>query len=312
VAHEDDDLDAGRRGPRRPNRAGPPRGRHGPVDAEAAADVLARAADKLSEKLEAKAAHLDRHAAKIAEQAEKLERTTDRLASVDLWMRGLGGGRRPRFTHDDVREAAMRIADREGIDALSMRRVAAELDAPTMTLYYYVRTKDEVLSLIVDGVMAEVVLPPEEVLPEDWKEAMIVIATRTRDVMLRHPWVSNITEGPSFGPASVRHFDQSLQALAHLDQPFRVKLDILNAVDEYVFGYCAQVGDEVAFEPYEDMVSYVEQLVAEGSYPQVEALIADKGTERLWREVQELFTDPDRFLRNILRLLDGIERSLTS
>ena len=42
----------------------------------------------------------------------------------------------------------------------------------------------------------------------------------------------------------MRHFDQSLQALAHLDQPFRVKLDILNAVDEYVFGYCSQVGDE--------------------------------------------------------------------
>jgi hypothetical protein len=124
-------------------------------------------------------AHLDRHAARIAEQAEKLDRTTDRLASVDLWMRGLGGTRKPRFTHDDVRAAAMRIADREGIDALSMRRLAAELDAPTMTLYYYVRTKDELLSLIVDAVMAEVVLPPERSLPADWKEAMIVIASRT-------------------------------------------------------------------------------------------------------------------------------------
>ena len=69
---------------------------------------------------------------------------------------------------------------------------------------------------------------------------MVVIATRTRDVMLRHLWVTNVSEGPSFGPSSVRHFDQSLQALAHLDQPFRVKLDILNAVDEYVFGYCAR------------------------------------------------------------------------
>jgi AcrR family transcriptional regulator len=309
VPGERDDDRRGRGRGRSP-RGGAARGRRATGDPEAAADVLARAAEKLSEKLEAKAAHLDRHAAKIAEQAEKLDRTTDRLASVDLWMRGLGGGRKPRFTHDDVREAAMRIADREGIDALSMRRVAAELDAPTMTLYYYVRTKDEVLSLIVDGVMAEVVLPPDEVLPEDWKEAMVVIATRTRDVMLRHLWVSNITEGPSFGPSSVRHFDQSLQALAHLDQPFRVKLDILNAVDEYVFGYCSQVTDEVAFEPTPDMTEYVEQLVTESSYPQVEALIAEKGTEQLWREVQDVFTDPDRFLRNIRRLLDGIERSL--
>ena len=294
--------DSGRRG----------RGRRGPVDGEVAADVLARAADKLSEKLEAKAAHLDRHAAKIAEQAEKLDRTTDRLASVDLWMRGLGAGRKPRFAHDDVRAAAMRIADHEGIDALSMRRLAAELQAPTMTLYYYVRTKDELLSLIVDAVMAEVVLPAEEELPEDWKEAMVVIASRSRDVLLRHPWTTSVREGPSIGPSSVRHFDQSLQALAHLDQPFRVKLDILNAVDEYVFGYCSQVGDEASFGPTPEMIEYIEQLVAEGSYPQIEALMAELGMDGLWHLVEEQFTDGDRFLRNVHRLLDGIERSLAS
>ena len=313
MAHDDDDRGGGRSGrdgPRRSGRAGAPRG--GPVDAEAAAEVLSRAAEKLSEKLEAKAAHLDRHAAKIAEQAQKLDRTTDRLASVDLWMRGLGGGRKPRFTHDDVRGAAMRIADREGIDALSMRRLAAELQAPTMTLYYYVRTKDELLSLIVDAVMAEVVLPHDEVLPEDWKEALVVIASRSRDVLLRHRWVTSLSEGPSIGPSSVRHFDQSLQALAHLDQPFRVKLDILNTVDEYVFGYCTRIGGEASFGPRSEMTEYVEQLMAEGSYPQLEALIDELGTEALWQEVEELFTDRDRFLRNVHRLLDGIERSLSS
>jgi len=312
VARDADDRRRGTGGPRRSGRGGPPRDRRPSVDTEAVPDVLARAAEKLSEKLEAKAAHLDRHAARIAEQAEKLDRTTDRLASVDLWMRGLGGGRKPRFTHDDVRAAAMRIADHEGIDALSMRRLAAELQAPTMTLYYYVRTKDELLSLIVDAVMAEVVLPPEEVLPADWKEAMVVIASRTRDVLLRHPWTTSVSDGPSIGPSSVRHFDQSLQAPATLDQPLAVKLDILDAVDEYVFGYCSQVGDEASFGPTPEMFSYVEQLVAEGSYPQLEALIEELGMDGLWREVEAQFVDPDRFLRNVIRLLDGIERSLTS
>ncbi len=52
----------------------------------------------------------------------------------------------------------MRIADAEGIDALSMRRLAAELGAGTMTLYHYVRTKDELLTLVTDAVMGEVVL----------------------------------------------------------------------------------------------------------------------------------------------------------
>ena len=53
----------------------------------------------------------------------------------------------------------MRIADAEGFDAVSMRRIAAELDAGTMTLYHYVRTKDELLTLVIDAVMGEVVVP---------------------------------------------------------------------------------------------------------------------------------------------------------
>ena len=56
----------------------------------------------------------------------------------------------------------MRIADTEGFDAVSMRRIAAELDVGTMTLYHYVRTKDELLSLVVDAVMGEVVVPTTE------------------------------------------------------------------------------------------------------------------------------------------------------
>src|SRR6188508_1748273 len=279
-------------------------------DRERDADAIARAAERLSEKLERKAADLDRHVAKIAEQAQKLDRASDRLASIDLWMRSLGATRKPRFTHDDVRLAAMRIADAEGLEAVSMRRVAAELDAPTMTLYHYVRTKDELLSLIRDAVMAEVVLAPDTTLPDDWKEAMIVIASRTKDVMLRHPWVTGIGEGPSVGPSSVRHFDQSLQALATLDQPLAVKLDILNAVDEYVFGYCSQLADEPVWEELPDLDAYVTRLLADGSYPQLQAAIDELGIGQVWSEVERLFNDPDRFLRNVRRLLDGIERSL--
>jgi AcrR family transcriptional regulator len=274
-------------------------------------DAITRAAERLTEKLERKAAELDRHVAKIADQAERLDRASDRLASIDLGLRSLGATRKRRFTHDDVRAAAMRIADAEGLDAVSMRRVAAELDAPTMTLYHYVRTKDEMLSLIRDAVMAEVVLAPEEALPTGWKEAMVVIASSTRDVMLRHPWVTSIGEGPSIGPSSVRHFDQSLQALAALDQPFTVKLDILTAVDEYVFGYCRQVVvEEAVWEELPGLSEYVTHLLADGSYPQVQAAVDELGIDGLWSETQRVFIDPDRFVRNIRRLLDGIERSL--
>jgi hypothetical protein len=95
-----------------------------------------------------------------------------------------------------------------------------------------------------------------------------------------------------------------------LDQPFSVKLDILNAVDEYVFGYCSQLADEPVWEELPDLDAYVTRLLADGSYPQLQAAIDELGIGQVWSEVERLFNDPDRFLRNVRRLLDGIERSL--
>jgi AcrR family transcriptional regulator len=274
-------------------------------------EAIARAADRLTERLERQAAHLDRHAAAIAKKAEVLDRANDRLASLDLWMRNLGGARKPRFTHDDVRVAAMRIVDAEGLDALSMRRLATELGAPTMTLYYYVRTKDELLTLLQDAVMGEVVLPPGETMPADWKEAMRVVAHRTRDAMLRHPWVTALGEGISIGPNAVRHFDQSLQALAGLDQPLDVKLDVLMLLDEYVFGYCRQIGEEEAvLDDVPTVSAYVTQLLADGTFPALQAAIDEHGLDALWNAIANNFTDRGRFDRNLDRLLDGIELSV--
>jgi AcrR family transcriptional regulator len=272
---------------------------------------IARAAERLTEKLERQAANLDRHAAEIARKAEVFDRTSEYLAAIDLWMRGLAAERKPRFTHEEVCAAAMRVVDTEGFEALTMRRLAAELEAPTMTLYHYVRTKDELLSLIHDAVMAEVVVPADVEIPADWKQAIALIARRTRDAMLRHPWVTTVSEGPSLGPNSVRHFDQSLQALTGLDQPFAVKLDILMLIDEYVFGYCNQIAESSELEELPEFSEYVTQLIADGSFPQVQAVIAELGLQTLWRTVGDHLVDPERFERNLWRLIDGIEHGLS-
>ena len=93
----------------------------------------------------------------------------------------------------------MRIADREGFAAVSMRRIATELDAGTMTLYHYVRTKDELLTLVVDAVMAEVVIPATEPIPTDWRAALTMVAERTRAALERHPWILDIADDPAVG-----------------------------------------------------------------------------------------------------------------
>lgn len=139
-----------------------------------------------------------------AKHVETLDRLAAHLEAIDVWTRVDRASRKPRFSRDDIDAAATRIADTEGFEAVSMRRLAAELDAGTMTLYHCVRTKDELLTLVVDAFLGEVVLPPEQRLPRDWRVAITLIGRRTRDALRRHPWVLDITDDPSIGPNAMR------------------------------------------------------------------------------------------------------------
>ncbi|HEX3087347.1 MAG TPA: TetR/AcrR family transcriptional regulator, partial [Ilumatobacteraceae bacterium] len=205
--------------------------------------VIDQTAETINEKIHAKInAKLEKQSAKVAAKTAKHVETLDRLAAhletIDVWTRAERGSRRPRFNRDDIAAAAIRIADDEGFEAVSMRRLAAELDAGTMSLYHYVRTKDELLTLVFDAVMGEVVVPVGQRLPRDWRAAITLIARRSRDALRRHHWILDITDDPNIGPNAMRHFDQSWQAVASLDASFDDKMDLITAVDEYVFGYC--------------------------------------------------------------------------
>ncbi len=264
--------------------------------------------DAVAEKVQAKA---DRHAEKINRFAPVAS------DALDLWTRIEPGARRPRFTRDQIATAAVGIADAEGIDALSMRRLAAELGAGTMTLYHYVRTKDELLALVTDAVMGEILLPADE-LPTEWRAAMTAIAHSSRGALERHPWVFDIVEDPAAGPNGVRHFDQSLQAVASLPGTLTDKFDVIFAIDEYVFGHCFHARDGHAgrksghqhADAEAATMNYVAELVRSGDYPQLASLIGEHGVEPLWQQVAEYVRDGSRFERNLDRLLDGIARDL--
>jgi AcrR family transcriptional regulator len=161
------------------------------------------------------------------------------MASADdsalIWTRSEPGTRRPKFTRDQIASTALAIADSEGFAAVSMRRVAGDLGAGTMTLYYYVRTKDELIALMDDAIMGEVLIPADE-FPAHWHEALTAISIRTWDVLMRHPWALHSLGSAAPGPNAMRHFEQSLAALAgtHLDAPETFAL--LAMVDDYVHG----------------------------------------------------------------------------
>jgi len=293
------------RGPAHPLHGSEQRG------SQAAAQKAARKVEQVAERLGAK---VDQASAELARKSALLEDLTARIAAHDVWTRPEPGARRTKFTRDEIAAAAVKIADEEGFDALSMRRLAAELDAGTMTLYHYVRTKDELLALVNDSVMSELLVPNGE-LPTDWREAMTMIAHRSRDMVRRHPWALDIRHDPAPGPNGFRHFDQSMQAVLQLDIPLAQRFDLISAVDEYVFGFCMAertnfMDDESSIN--DDVRDFVAGLIASGDYPALAAMGAEFGIDEAFDEIARQARDPERFTRNLNRLLDGFALEVDS
>jgi AcrR family transcriptional regulator len=246
-------------------------------------------------------------------KSEAIDALTERLTALDLWTRVPPPSRQPRLTREDLASTAVRLADARGLEALSMRRLATELDVGTMTLYHYVRTKDELLTLVTDAVMGEIVVPSTTTIPDGWRAALTLLATRSRAALVKHPWMLDINDDPPIGPNSVRHFDQSLEAVASLDLPLLEKLDIISVVDEYVFGFSQMARNSRhvdALEDDDEMIGYVSVLIETGAYPHLEAFTNEMGVRPMWRTVHAALRDEKRFSRNLERLLDGIETSL--
>ena len=103
--------------------------------------------------------------------------------------------------------------------------------------------------------------------------------------LVRHPWILDITDDPPLGPNSVRHFDQSMQAVVSLPTSLREKLDIVSAVDAYVFGFCLHERNNHLQDEGQvldsGMIDYVNELIDTGDYPQ----LGDEGGLRRRRDV---------------------------
>src|SRR6266700_1877830 len=128
--------------------------------------------------------------------------------SVDyevIWMRPErpARGPAPAYSRDQITAAAIKIADADGLDALSMRRVARELGAGTMSLYRYVRNKDDLLELMVDAVLGETI-PEDFARTGDWRADLRALARLMRAGMTCHPWILARPDPLSFGPNTFR------------------------------------------------------------------------------------------------------------
>ncbi len=116
--------------------------------------------------------------------------------------------RRAPLSRDRVLRAAVELADSQGIEAVSMRKLGHELGVEAMSLYNHVASKDDLLNGMVEQVMGEIDLQP---VGETWKAAMRNLILRARDAMLRHPWAPSVFETrTAIGPAAMEYFNALL------------------------------------------------------------------------------------------------------
>lgn len=127
-------------------------------------------------------------------------------------------GRRPTLDLDKVVDAGIALADEQGLTAASMSGVAKALGVGTMTLYTYVPSKEELLDLMVDQVLAERDLPaPGEPRPTGWRDQINLYSEQTRAMFHRHPWLAGIsTIRPPVGPGMLAAREYLLSACAVL------------------------------------------------------------------------------------------------
>lgn len=237
---------------------------------------------------------------------------------LPIWARPEPVARQPRFSRDQIASAALAIADAEGFEAVTMRRIARALGAGTMSLYRYIETRADLLALIDDALLGESLVPGN--LPADWKQAIAMIARRSRQTFLRHPWAIQVLQGVAAGqgvmpgPNAMRHFEQSLAALAGAPFSTTAKLDLLAIVDDYVYGHVLRAAELTerlrtgTTDPGADAArTFAEAQLESGSFPHLAALAgaALGDGAAAWALAGQDRID-ERFERGLRLLIDGI------
>ena len=145
---------------------------------------------------------------------------------------------RARWSRDQLLRAAIELADRRGIESLSMRKLSQELGGAPMSLYNHVANKEDLLDGMVDIVFSEIELPSGE---HDWRTAMRRRAISIRAVMTRHPWAVGLMETRRTpGPATLRHHDSVIGCLRDAGFTIHLAAHAFSALDSYIYGFAMQ------------------------------------------------------------------------
>lgn len=207
------------------------------------------------------------------------------------------------LTTERIVAAAIAIADKEGVEAVVMRRVATELDCATMSLYRHVRTKDELHDLMVDAAIGASPLPAQP--SGDWRADLTALAHAHRTTALRHPWLPRLAATrPSIGSHTLAATEFALTALDKLGLPIRTMIRTVSTVLSFTHGFIQTEVEQRRRRRSPNppnlplpsaITANLRQLTSSNMYPQIT------------RMLNESTPDPDtEFAWQLDRVLDGL------
>lgn len=192
---------------------------------------------------------------------------------MTIWMRPEQApvGRPAERSRAEITAAAVELADREGLEAVSMRRVASALDTGAASLYRYVATRDDLLDLMTDSTASAYDLPAPS---GDWQADLLGIARQARQIMRGHPWLPALVIGrPALGPHGIDLLEHVLDVLAdHPAEPAR-KLEAFALLSGLTALF---VQNEMAAESTgaTRQSTYLRHVATAGNHPRITALLA--------------------------------------
>lgn len=151
-----------------------------------------------------------------------------------------------RLSRDGIVTAAVALADRDGLDGLSMRRLAQELGVDAMSIYYHLNDKNALLGAMIDAVVAEIDPGPEP-LPGavPWTVELRAVVMAARRAMLGHPWAARVLEGrPTPTPAVLRHIERVLAVLRRGGCSVDLSHHALHLLGSRILGFSQDLFDD--------------------------------------------------------------------
>jgi AcrR family transcriptional regulator len=192
--------------------------------------------------------------------------------AASIWLRPERSavGRPAQWSRAEITEVAMRVADAEGLEAVSMRRVAAELGTGAASLYRYVETRENLLDLMTDATGAEYELPPAT---GDWLGDLVAFGEQARVIFRRHGWLAGLTmTRPVIGPNGTGLIEHFLTMLRGHPAGIEAKMEAFGMLHGITAAFALQEQADPGLQARN--LAYLSHALASGRHPRLAALLS--------------------------------------